>query len=58
MFKILLAFVVIFVLFFLGIKVIGNMTGRSVIALTKIVAYSIMCSLLTIAVLVGIVILF
>jgi hypothetical protein len=58
MFKILLAFVVIFVLFFLGIKVIRNMTGQSVIALTKIVAYSIMCSLLTIAVLVGIVILF
>ena len=58
MVKILLAFVVIFVLFFLGIKVIGNMPGRSVIALTKIVAYSIICSLLTIAVLVGIVILF
>ena len=58
MVKILLAFVVIFVLFFLGIKVIRNMTGRSAIALTKIVAYSIICSLLTITVLVGIVILF
>jgi len=58
MFKILLAFAIVFALFFLGIKIIGNMTGRSVMALTKIIVYSIMCSLLTIAVLFGIVILF
>jgi len=58
MIKVLLAFVVIFILFFMGIQFARNMTGKQALALTKIVGYSILCSLLTIAVLVSIVVIF
>ena len=58
MIKVLLAFVVIFILFFMGIRFARNMTGKQALALTKIVGYSILCSLLTIAVLVSIVVIF
>jgi hypothetical protein len=58
MIKVLLAFVVLFILFFMGIKLAQNMTGKEALALTKIVGYSIMCSLLTIAVLISIVVIF
>lgn len=58
MFKVVLAFVLIFVLFFLGIKTIRNITGKEALALTKILGYSILCSLLTIAVLISIVVIF
>jgi len=58
MIKVLLAFVVIFILFFMGIQFARNMTGKQALALTKIVGYSILCSLLTIAVLISIVVIF
>ena len=58
MIKVLLFFVLIFALFFLGIKTIRNMSGKDALALTKIVGYSILCSLLTIALLISIVVIF
>jgi hypothetical protein len=58
MIKVLLAFVVIFILFFAGITLARNMTGKETLALTKMLGYSILCSLLTIAVLISIVVIF
>ena len=58
MIKVLLFFVLIFALFFLGIKTLRNVTGKEALALTKIVGYSIICAVLTISVLISIVILF
>jgi hypothetical protein len=58
MIKVLLFFVLIFVLFFLGIKTLRNLTGKEALALTKIVGYSIICAVLTVAVLISIVVIF
>jgi hypothetical protein len=58
MIKVLLAFVAIFALFFLGIKTMRSLTGKEALVLTKILGYSILCSLLTIAVLISIVVMF
>ena len=58
MIKVLLFFVLIFVLFFLGIKSVRNLTGKDALALTKIVGYSIICAVLTVSVLISIVVLF
>jgi hypothetical protein len=58
MIKVLLFFVLIFVLFFLGIKTLRNITGKEALALTKIVGYSIVCAILTVAVLISIVVIF
>jgi hypothetical protein len=58
MIKVLLFFVLIFALFFLGIKTIRNLTGKEALALTKIVVYSIICAVLTVSVLISIVVLF
>ena len=58
MIKVLLFFVLIFTLFFLGIKTIRNITGKEALALTKIVGYSIVCAILTVAVLISIVVIF
>lgn len=56
--KVILAFIVLFVLFFSGIKLAQKMTGKEALALTKIVGYSIICAILAIAVLVSIVVIF
>lgn len=58
MFKIILSFLVLFGLFFLGIKTVREMTGKDRWALTKLVAYSTICAVLTIAALIAIVIIF
>jgi len=58
MIKVLIAFVILYILFFTGITIARNMTGKEVLALTKIAGYSILCSVLTIAVLVSIVVIF
>jgi hypothetical protein len=58
MIKVLLFFVLIFVLFFLGIKTVRNLTGKDALALTKIVGYSIICAVLTVSVLISIVVIF
>ena len=58
MIKVLLFFVLIFGLFFLGIKTVRNLTGKDALALTKIVGYSIICAVLTVSVLISIVVIF
>lgn len=58
MIKVLFAFVVLFVLFFTGITLARNMTGKEALVLTKMLGYSILCSLLTIAVLISVVVIF
>jgi hypothetical protein len=58
MIKVLLFFVLIFVLFFFGIKTVRNLTGKDALALTKIVGYSIICAVLTVSVLISIVVIF
>jgi len=58
MIKIILAFLIAFGICFLGIKGFRNLTGKDRWALTKLLAYSTICSLLAIAILVLIVILF
>jgi hypothetical protein len=58
MIKVILAFVVLFVLFFAGITLARNMTGKEALALTKMLGYSIICTVLTIAVLISIVVIF
>ena len=58
MIKVLLFFVLIFGLFFLGIKTLRNVTGKEALALTKILGYSIVCAVLTVSVLISIVVIF
>ena len=58
MFKIILAFLFVFGLFFFGIKTVREMTGKDRWALTKLIAYSIICAVLTTAALIGFVLIF
>ena len=58
MFKVILAFIIVFGLFFIGIKTARSMSGKEGWALTKLIAYSIICAVLTIAALVGFVLIF
>ena len=58
MIKVVFAFILLFILFFMGITFSRNMTGKEALALTKMLGYSILCSLLTIAVLISIVVIF
>jgi hypothetical protein len=58
MIQAILSFLILCVLFFVGIKFIQKMNGSQVLALTKIAGYSILCSLLAIAVLILIVVVF
>jgi hypothetical protein len=58
MIKMLLIFGLLFAGFFLGINALRTLNGKEALALTKIVGYSILCSLLTIAVLISIVVIF
>ena len=56
--RVILAFIVIFGLFFFGIKAIRDMTGKEMWSLTKLLTYSLFCAILTVVVLISIVILF
>lgn len=58
MIRVYLAFVLLALLFGFGIKMFRSLTGKEKLALTKVVGYSILCSVLSIAVLFCIVILF
>jgi hypothetical protein len=58
MFKIILAFLVAFGICFFGIKGFRELTGKDRWALTKLVAYSTICAVVAIAILVLLVILF
>ena len=56
--KLVLLFLIVFAVFFIGIKVFQQLSGKEIWQLTKIVGYSILCSLLTMATLTVIVVLF
>ena len=58
MIRIILTFLVVFGIFFFGIKAIREMTGMEQWALTKYVMYSIVCAVLATLSLATIVILF
>jgi divalent metal cation (Fe/Co/Zn/Cd) transporter len=45
--KIIVGFIVVFAGFFVGIQAFRGLTGREKWQLTKLLAYSIMCALLT-----------
>ncbi len=56
--KIVIGLIAIFLFFFFGIDIFRKMTGREKFDLTKVVAYSISCSLLTILTVATIIVLF
>jgi len=58
MIRVLLAFLIVFCLFYFGIQALQNTTGKEKWELTKLVTYSIICATLTIGVLVALVIIF
>jgi hypothetical protein len=58
MIKILLAFVVVFGLFFVGIRTFRAMSGQEQWALTKLLTYSTFCAILTFVFLITLVVLF
>jgi hypothetical protein len=58
MIRVFLAFLILIALFWFGIAAFRKTTGREKWRLTKIAAYSILCSVLALSVLISIVILF
>ena len=56
--RVILAFIVIFSLFFFGIKAIRDMTGKELWSLTKLLTYSAVCAILTLVFLITLVVLF
>jgi cytochrome c oxidase assembly factor CtaG len=58
MIRILLVALIVFGMYFIGIRAIREMTGRDRWALTKLLTYSLACAILTFATLVTIVIIF
>lgn len=56
--KLILAFIIVFGVFFFGIKLVREMTGMEKWKLTKYVLYSTLCSVLSIGFLIALVILF
>jgi hypothetical protein len=58
MIRVFLAFFVLVAVFWFGIAAFRKTTGREKWQLTKIAAYSILCSVLALAILISIVILF
>jgi hypothetical protein len=58
MIRVFLAFLILTALFWFGIAAFRKTTGKEKWQLTKIAAYSILCSVLALAVLISIVILF
>ena len=58
MIRAILAFAVIFGLFFYGIRAVRDMTGRERWDLTKLLTYSAVCAILTLVVLITLVVVF
>ena len=58
MIRVFLAFLILIALFWFGIAAFRKTTGKEKWRLTKIAAYSILCSVLALSVLISIVILF
>lgn len=58
MIKLILAFLIIFGIFYFGIKSFRDLTGKDKWELTKLIAYTTLCSVLTVVLLILITILF
>ena len=58
MIRILLAFVVVFGMFFFGIRYMRNMSGKETWSLIKLLTYSVFCAILTFGSLLALVVLF
>lgn len=58
MFRVILAFIFIFGMFFFGINAIREMTGKELWSMTKLLTYSAICAILTLATLISIVVIF
>ena len=58
MFKILIFFIVIFSLFFFGIRTVRAMTNKELLSMAKLLTYSAACAIITVGFLVGFVVLF
>jgi hypothetical protein len=58
MIRIIFAFVVVFGLFFLGIRVVRDMTGKEQWTLANLFTYSVFCALLTLGFLITLVVIF
>lgn len=58
MIKIVLGFILVFAVFFFGINAVRSMSGKEKWQLTKLIAYSIICAVLTTAALIGFVLIF
>jgi hypothetical protein len=58
MFKIAIMFLLVFAMFFLGIRAVTKLSGQEMLSTFKLVAYSTMCAFLAIGLLAVIVILF
>ena len=56
--KMILAFAVVFLLFFYGIKAFRELTGKEMLGLVKLLTYSAGCAIITIVCLVSLVVLF
>lgn len=58
MIKVVLMFLVVFGVFFFGIKTARTMSGKQALEVAKLVLYSVACAVLTTAALIGFVVLF
>lgn len=58
MIKIFIMFAIVFAICYFGINAYRKLTGEEKLSLTKVVAYSILCSVVSVSVLAAIVILF
>jgi hypothetical protein len=58
MIRLILAFIIVFLIFFFGIKVFTQLSGKEKWVLTKLLAYSLICAIITTVFLISIVVLF
>jgi hypothetical protein len=58
MIRVIFAFLIIFGLFFFGIKAVRDMTGKDLWSMTKLLTYSLICAMLTLVFLITLVVLF
>ena len=58
MIRIIFAFIVVFLIFFFGIKMFTQLSGKEKWVLTKLFAYSLICAIITTVFLISIVVLF
>jgi len=58
MIRMILAFIIVFLIFFFGIKLFTQLSGKEKLVLTKLFAYSLVCAIISTVFLISIVVLF